>query len=228
MRRIVTALLPFLAATLCLFSCGQKGDLHEVRNGDLIFVGLPVNYGSGSDSMSEAIGAATIGDNELNIIHVAILEVQDDSLWVIDATIKHGVDRHPLDTFLCDFTLRDGSLPQLDVKRLKGCKDASRYVENAKAFVGEPYDVAFLPDNGAKYCSELVRDSYVSEDGAYIFGQEPMNFLDSEGNMPSYWTRLFDSIGMSAPQGVLGTNPQAMSKESVLESVEVGDFWHIR
>ncbi|HCZ21947.1 MAG TPA: hypothetical protein DHU72_00250, partial [Rikenellaceae bacterium] len=59
-------------------------------------------------------------------------------------------------------------------------------------------------------------------------GQEPMNFLDSEGNMPSYWTRLFDSIGMSAPQGVLGTNPQAMSKESVLESVEVGDFWHIR
>ena len=90
MRRIVTALLPFLAATLCLFSCGQKGDLHEVRNGDLIFVGLPVNYGSGSDSMSEAIGAATIGDNELNIIHVAILEVQDDSLWVIDATIKHG------------------------------------------------------------------------------------------------------------------------------------------
>ena len=179
--------------------------------------------------MSEAIGAATAGDNEMNIIHVAILEVQNDSLWIIDATIKHNVDRHPLDTFLRDFTMKDGSYPQFEVKRLKGCssRDAARYVENAKQFIGEPYDVAFLPDNGAKYCSELVRDSYLCKDGTHIFGESPMNFLDSDGQMPAYWTKLFGSLGMPVPQGVRGTNPQAMSKEDVLETVSTGEFWHI-
>ena len=100
-------------------------------------------------------------------------------------------------------------------------------MENAKQFIGEPYDVAFLPDNGAKYCSELVRDSYLCKDGTHIFGESPMNFLDSDGQMPAYWTKLFGSLGMPVPQGVRGTNPQAMSKEDVLETVSTGEFWHI-
>lgn len=42
-----------------------------------------------------------------------------DSVWIIDATIAHGVDRHPLDTFLRVFTLKDGSYPEFIVKRVK-------------------------------------------------------------------------------------------------------------
>lgn len=229
MRRMIAGLLA-VVVLLALTSCGAGVEkAREVRTGDLVFVGIPVDYGEGADSMSEAIGAATAGDNEMNIIHVAILEVQNDSIWIIDATIKHNVDRYPLDTFLRDFTLKDGSYPQFEVKRLKGCssRDAARYVENAKQFIGEPYDVAFLPDNGAKYCSELVRDSYLCKDGTHIFGESPMNFLDSDGQMPAYWTKLFGSLGMPVPQGVRGTNPQAMSKEDVLETVSTGEFWHI-
>ncbi len=201
-----------------LAACTQNVTETSLRNGDLIFVGIPADYHLDSDSMSGAISEAT-GNGELNIIHVAIAEVDRDSTFIIDATIAHGVDRHPVDTFLTDFTLRDGSYPVFIVKRLKDASIADKAVENAKQYLGLPYDHAFMPDNGAMYCSELVRESYIGEDGEAIFAEVPMNFLDSEGNMPVYWTQLFERLGTEVPQGVRGTNPQAMSAEPVLESV---------
>ena len=105
-------------------------------------------------------------------IHVAILELQNDSVWVMDATIKRGVDRYPLDDFFQDFTLKDGSLPVFKVMRLKDNSRAGEFVQNAKKYLGLPYDVYFLPDNDAMYCSELVRDSYVIPDTGCIFSLE--------------------------------------------------------
>ena len=216
------------AAAVCaaaIAGCGMQhrgGEQNQLRTGDLIFVGIPVDYSLDSASMAGAISDATGNDGELNIIHVAVAEVQGDSCWVIDATIKHGVDRHPLDTFIRDFTLKDGSLPTFIIKRLKDPAGAEKFVENAKSHLGEPYDAAFLPDNGALYCSELVRDSYVAEDGSHLFAQAPMNFKDADGQMPLYWQQLFDLLGMPVPQGVEGTNPRAMCGESILETVRTG------
>ena len=170
--------------------------------------------------MDTAIADAT-GDGNLNLIHVAIAEVVSDTTWIIDATIKHGVDRHPIDTTLKDFTLKDGSLPVFIVKRLKNNGKAAEYVENAKRRLGLPYDVAFLPDNGALYCSELVRDSYRDTDGKYLFDEKPMNFKNSEGEFPIYWQQLFALIGEEIPQGLPGTNPQDMADAPVLMDVDV-------
>ena len=120
-----------------------------MQTGDLLFVGLPYDFTIGdSTDMSSAITAATGDEEGVNYIHVAILEVDDnDSIWVIDATLKHGVDRYPFSTFLSDFTLDDGSYPQLDVMRLKDNRKAADYVENAKTYCGRAYDIYFLPDN---------------------------------------------------------------------------------
>ena len=104
-----------LAVLILLAGCGQP----RVQSGDLLFVGIPVDYSLEASSMDNAIVSATGDSNQINYIHVAILEVEDGQTWVIDATVKHGVDRHPLDTFLADFTLKDGSLPLLDVRRVK-------------------------------------------------------------------------------------------------------------
>ena len=79
--------------------------------------------------------------------------------------------------------------------------------------------MAFLPDNGALYCSELVRESYLGPEGEYLFDEAPMNFLDAEGEMPLYWTQLFALLGMDVPQGVPGTNPQAMSESGLLKKL---------
>lgn len=131
MKRIILTCIILLGA----LSCGQQQN--RLQNGDLIFVGLPLGYDAETGSMDEAISSATGEDGALNLIHVAIAEVQADSIWIIDATIAHGVDRHPLDTFLKDFTLKDGSYPEFIVKRVQGA-DASAAVEMAKPSAAAP------------------------------------------------------------------------------------------
>ena len=213
MKRIWQVFLVLLLAV----GCSQRQA--RLQNGDLIFVGLPLGYNAENGSMDEAISSATGKDGTLNLIHVAIAEVRADSVWIIDATIAHGVDRHPLDTFLKDFTLRDGSYPEFIVKRVKGV-DADAAVERAKSFCGRAYDVRFLPDNEDLYCTELVQVSYLDADGKPVFESEPMNFKAPDGTMPPYWEWLFGLLGMDVPQGLPGTNPQGMSEAQCL--VEIG------
>ena len=213
-----------LIAASCALAllAGCTPAVERLQTGDLIFVGIPADYSLDEGSMDSAITEATGGQTGLNLIHTAIAEVDaDGQVWIIDATIKYGVDRHPLDTFFRQFTLRDGSLPVFEVKRLKDDARTAEFVENAKKYLGLPYDVTFLPDNGAYYCTELVYDSYLDEDGTPLFRSAPMNFKNADGEMPRYWEQLFARIGQSVPQGVPGTNPQAMSEEPVLRSVDV-------
>lgn len=213
---IITALI-----LLVLAGCsGQKPV--TPRSGDLVFVGIPMNYSLDRGSMSEAISAATSDSTGLNLIHVAILETAADSTWIIDATIKRGVDRHPLDTFIRDFTLRDGTLPTFMLMRPDAsAAEAEQFVRNAKKYLGQPYDVYFLPDNGAMYCSELVYNSYITPSGERLFSEAPMNFLDKDGNMPQYWTQLFARLGEEVPQGIPGTNPQKMATEKTLSPLGI-------
>ena len=202
-----------LTALLLALSCNPAAQ-DSARSGDLVFVAIPSDYDLNADSMSGAIAASTSGGADKMLIHVAILEVQGDSTWIIDATIKHGVDRHPLDTFLSDFTLRDGSLPEFEIMRPDvSAEQAARFVENAKKFLGQPYDVHFLPDNGAMYCSELVYNSYITPDGEHLFSESPMNWRGADGEIPLYWQELFALLGEEVPQGVPGTNPQTMVGE---------------
>lgn len=226
--RLSVVLLAFVAM-ISLVSCRPAaqdiqsvtmGDV-TIQNGDLLFVGLPMDYQlTDTAGMDQAILDATAISDEINYIHVAIIEVDEhDSLWIIDATIKHGVDRHPFGEFLSDFTLKDGSYPQLDVMRLRDNAGVNQYVENAKTYCGRAYDMHFLPDNDAQYCSELVRNAYTTNTGAYLFSESPMNFKDAEGEFPAYWVELFALLGEPIPQGVMGTNPNEMSQEQCLKKV---------
>lgn len=209
-------LLLFFAILFLAIGCGSRKD--GLRNGDLIFVGLPVAYDAETGTMDAAISSATGEEGAVNLIHVAIAEVEGDSVWIIDATIAHGVDRHPLDTFLTDFTLRDGSYPEFIVKRVKGI-DSDAAVERAKSFCGRAYDLRFLPDNDDLYCTELVQMSYLDKSGKPVFESEPMNWLAPDGTMPAYWEWLFGQLGMDVPQGLPGTNPQRMAQSGYLVEV---------
>ena len=230
MKKYLVLLLG-VCLSIMLFSCRnssskeinevQLNDSLSIQNGDLLFVGLPLDYQlTDTASMDQAISDATAISDEINYIHVAIMEVdENDSLWIIDATIKHGVDRHPFGEFLSDFTLKDGTYPQLVVMRLQENADVNKYVENAKTYCGREYDMHFLPDNEAQYCSELVRNSYTTSTGTYIFSESPMNFKSADGTFPPYWVELFDLLGEPIPQGVMGTNPNEMSQEQCLKRV---------
>lgn len=209
-------MLVLFAALLCMAACRPAEE--QLRSGDLVFVGLPADAPSDGAGMDAAIRAAT-GTGAVNWIHVAIAEVQADSVFIIDATLARGVARRPLSVFLQDFTRRDGSLPLFAVKRL--VRKAPGALENAKAFCGEPYDSLFLPKNDALYCSELVRESFRAADGSYLFEEKPMNWKDADGRVPPYWERLFGRMGMEVPQGLPGTNPQDMAASPLLVDVPV-------
>ena len=202
MKRTATIIL-----SLCLAACSSNEAL--LHTGDLIFVGE--TEGAEAGSMSRAIVSATG-----SITHVAIVEVDvTGDVWVIDATPRLGVSRHPLASLI-----QDNPSATFIVKRLRDTTGASRFIENAKAFIGQPYDHTFMPGNGALYCSELVRESFRLADGSFLFNEAPMNFLAPDGSTPQYWKQLFDGLGMEVPQGVLGTNPQDMSRSPLLETVE--------
>ena len=80
-------------------SAEARKSLLHIETGDLLFVGLPMNYHSGDN-------APSVCDGDTNFIHTAILDVDSrGKIWIIDATFKRGVARYPLDTFLVDFTL---------------------------------------------------------------------------------------------------------------------------
>ncbi len=213
----ISAIVAVAFIALCIFvSCGKSNKKPSLRTGDLVFVKIPAGYDLYTDSMPDTTGGYIT-------IHVAILEVEHDSTWIIDATIKHGIDRHPLDTFLTDFTLKDGSLPVFEIKRPDVKPEiAAQYVENAKKYLGLPYDCSFAPDNDSLYCSELVLNSYVSSLDKPVFSEYPMDFHNALGEMPAYWTELFDILGKDVPQGKTGTTPAQMAAEKNLLPVCIG------
>ena len=204
MRRAFVILL-----MLCSAACSFVSE--SLQTGDLLFVGEGAGSASNSGSMSEAIVSATG-----SITHVAIIEVDGSgTTWVIDATPKRGVARYPLTSLL-----KENPDASFTVKRLRDTSGVSRFVENAKAFIGRPYDLTFLPDNDAMYCSELIRESFRLPDDTCLFEEAPMNFLAPDGTVPPYWEQLFEDLGMEVPQGVPGTNPQQMSQSPLLVEVE--------
>lgn len=210
----------YLLYLLCaVLSMACSAPVPAPKSGDLLFVGIPSDYSLDADSMDAAVSAAT-GRGGLNLIHVAIVEVDEaDSLWVIDATIRHGVDRHPFSQMKSEFKLKDGSDPVYVFKRVLADCDFDGCIARAKSYCGLPYDEAFLPDNAAMYCSELVQECYLGPDGSRLFDSAPMNFKDAEGNMPLYWEQLFARLGTCVPQGIPGTNPQAMAASELLKEV---------
>lgn len=192
----------------------------EIQNGDLLFVGLPSGHTADESNMGNAIVAATGDTSRINYIHVAILEVDEShNIWVIDATPEHGVDRHPFDTLLKEFTLPDGTPPIMDIKRLKHNQLSPQHIINAQNFCGREYDHYFLPNNEAKYCSELVRDVFLKRNGLHYFRRKPMNFKAADGTYPLYWQQHFAQLGQAIPQNIPGTNPQDLSKARCLISV---------
>ena len=163
MKKIV--LLCFTA--LVLFSC-RPASVDGMQAGDLIFIGLPADYHLYNRDYVQSPDAPQSFEDL--IIHTAIADVDKDGIWVIDATIAHGVDRHPLDVMLSDFALKEGYACNYIVMRLKDDKHAKKYVKNAKAHLGKSYNTNFAPCDTALYCTELVQVSYVKPGGKHFPG----------------------------------------------------------
>ncbi len=195
-------------------SCAQPGP-EPFQTGDLVFLGRYVD-----DVPRPQQGKDVQNPELLTFIHAGIIEIDEaDSLWILDVTMKNGFKRHHFDSFLNNFRSRSGAVPMVLVKRLKDNSKVEEYVRNARKMMGQPYDFQFAPDNGALYCTELIYNSYVNEDGTHVFEEYPMNFKNADGEFIPYWVRVFDKINRPIPQDVMGTTPDGMYQSEALRPV---------
>ena len=171
--------------------CAQR-----LQPGDLLFY---CDEGGMNDAVRESTGRYT---------HVALVESVGDTVWIIDATQRYGVSRRPF------LRHRGGEKRYPDVYRLETAFDTVAVLARARAFVGQPYDNAFLPDNGALYCSELIYECFPG-----MFEARPMNWRNADGELPQYWSDLFGALGMAVPEGVPGTNPTDLSRSPLLRKM---------
>lgn len=175
-----------------------------MRPGDLLFF-----------RDTEGMGAA-VKESTGQYTHVAIVESVGDTVWIIDATPQNGVSRRPY--------LRQNKDKQTlpDIYRLQDYFYVDSALIRARSFIGQPYDKAFLPDNGALYCSELIYECFLNDDSQenrHLFEAKPMNWRNADGELPKYWVKHFKKLKMPVPEGVMGTNPTDLSRSPLLRKL---------
>jgi uncharacterized protein YycO len=176
---------------------------YTLQSGDLVF--LTEN----KSVMEKAITAST-GE----YTHVALVERDSaDDVWVIEALPKKGVQRKSYEQFEREHLLWF-STGSCHIYRLTMPFDTAAVIARAKSLVGKPYDDAFLPDNDAYYCSELIQMAFGG-----IFPSKPMNWRDADDNLPEYWKKHFEKLGVPVPEGVPGTNPTDLSQSPLLKKL---------
>jgi hypothetical protein len=192
--RLIACVILILNFQFLIFNLAHAQWSH-LQSGDLLFV-------SDTSGMGQAVKASTG-----NYTHVALVERVGDSLFIIDATQKRGVARRPIENTFAN------KMP-VEVYRLTIPFDTAAFIARAKSLLGKPYDNAFLPDNDAYYCSELIQAAFGN-----LFPSKPMNWRDKKGKLPEYWKKHFKKLKMKVPEGVPGTNPTDMSRSPLLRKL---------
>ena len=152
------------------------------------------------DPRGNAITAVTSGVQGLKIDHVGIV-LKDK---------KHTI---PGDRY-----------PSVVRGRLKTNFDETMLRTRVNHYLGLPYDSLYMPDDSAMYCSELVQKCYVSKGGKAIFPTIPMSFHDASGQITPYWKAFYAQRHKAVPEGMSGTNPGQLSRDSVLKISALPSF----
>lgn len=215
MKKILLfGLFPLVAMAIACHGSGRRAsEAYVPQAGDLLFV---VADASG---FSEAIADATAQRDSLKFSHVAIVGMQDGKPYVVEASSRCGVCRTAWDTFFSSAPQIGGKPGLVAMRVVTDSFAADKALARAESHIGEAYDWSFLPDNGKMYCSELVHESYRLNDGRALFSARPMNFRDAEGNLPDFWITLFERLDEPIPEGIPGTNPNDLSKETSLVEI---------
>lgn len=202
MKTAISVLAALLAA------CSRP---YTPREGDLLFQLTPPG------GMTDAITEVTSGVGGAAVSHVAMVLIERGDTCVIEAAGGRGVVITPIGEFLAA-SARIGGRPAVIAGRLRGAgaRTVSHAVRRARGFLGQPYDDAFLPCNGAMYCSELIYESYREEP---LLRSKRMTFRTPQGDYPPFWREHFARIGLPIPEGVRGTNPGDMSRDPAVRIV---------
>jgi len=120
-------------------------------------------------------------------------------------------------------SLDDSGRPKVLVGRLRWpyrrlIPSALRKADN---LLGAAYDEEFIADNNSYYCSELIYEIFLADDGGGgLFELKPMTFKNPlSGEIIESWQRYFAQLGKPVPEGLAGINPGDISRSPVLRIV---------
>lgn len=197
-------------------NCMNPPESFELKHGDLLF-----SVGKGESELLAAIQKSTSLKNEIPYSHVGIVSIENDSVFVIEASTENGVVKTAIADFMNSSAEINGN-PLIVAGRVKN--EYQNIAEGAPAValqhVGKGYDFAYDEENESFYCSELIRFSYLDMDGNPIFPPLAMSFKDKEtGEINPYWIEHFKKLDLEIPEGNPGTNPADLSKSPMIEIV---------
>ncbi|MBN3581901.1 hypothetical protein JYB64_05835 [Algoriphagus aestuarii] len=182
----------------------------ELQNGDLIFVGAE------KENLSGAINRVTQKTELVSFDHVGMIEIHQDSLFIIHASTRKGSVREPLDSLV----FRNNLTPEkFAIYRLK--KDyqhsINQAIKESKSLLGRPYNWSYVLNDSSLYCSDFVERAFRH---AAIFQLEPMTFINPEtGKTDAFWVEFYSKQGMEVPEGKLGCNPNGLAASGKLEFI---------
>jgi len=191
---------------LILMSCSQTNSKLEFQSGDLLFRG---QQGAG---LAEAIDAVTQTGNEHHYTHIGVVELSNDTVWVIHAAPQKGVCKESL----AQFCLSEQDSIVIGHYRIKNIRSAlvDSAIDSANSKLNQPYNYSYIIEDEGYYCSEFVYGLFVEDS---IFRLDPMTFIDpSSGDFHEGWIKHYNDLGISMPEGKPGCNPNGMAASDKL------------
>ncbi len=180
-----------------------------LRSGDFLFCG------STSGALSQAIDEVTQTNQETHFSHIGIVEVMEDSVWVLHAAPKKGVYRESLRQFLAG--QEEGSSIHIYRLREKYRSAIPKALHKAHLFLGQEYNFSYILNDKGMYCSEFIFELFSDFS---IFELNPMTFKNPQtGEFSIGWIDHYAKLGVAIPEGEPGCNPNGMAASNKLEKI---------
>ncbi len=190
-----------LLIVVLFMNCQPTESRTELRSGDILF------RGKMNGSLSKAIDEVTQTGQEHHYTHMGIVELTNDTVWVLHAAPEKGVYCE----LLSDFCLQGEDSVIIGHYRIKNItevtiKDA---LTKAHTHLGEAYNYSYIMEDNGYYCSEFVYEIFASDS---VFELNPMTFINpATGDFHTGWVEHYQKIGIEIPEGKPGCNPNGMA-----------------
>lgn len=195
MKKNYFVLFFIFASTICF---SQK--VHRYCDGDFLFVA------NDESDFEKAVNSSTKKDSEISFSHVGVIKIENDSIFVLEASPEEGVTKT---SFIYFFN----KSKHITVGRLKAEYQSiiKKSIENIEKLIGKDYDCYFDAENDKYYCSELIQQNFNDKNGNLIFEPVKMKFINPGSNVgDDYWKKYFEKLNAEVPEGKNGSNPNSI------------------